>query len=55
MPPLDALSDLLIRAAQTAGATARPIAVKEILDTTRRIGRCARTPSSIRTTITSSW
>lgn len=33
MPSLDALSDLLIRAAQTAGATARPIAVQEILDT----------------------
>ena len=33
MSSLDALSDLLSRAAQAAGATARPIAVKEILDT----------------------
>ena len=33
MSSLDALSDLLTRAAQAAGATARPIAVKEILDT----------------------
>jgi len=33
MSSLDALSDLLARAAQTASATARPIAVKEILDT----------------------
>lgn len=33
MPALDALADLLTRAAQSAGATARPIAVKEILDT----------------------
>lgn len=33
MPALDALADLLTRAAQSAGATTRPIAVKEILDT----------------------